>query len=416
MPWRALLRTSGAVWGLLPACVWMWIYARQPDALVTAPEGYWEAATAHIAVVGIVPLTLCAAAGAWEAARIRRSGLVDGGAPARSPLAVALSQLRTVWAAGLLCVLVALVCVAERAVGGPGRPDLRVPALLGLLVTAYTLAGYAVGLLLPRTLAAPVVAVAVFLWLSYPVAMEPLWLRQLNGTNLNEGWSYERTLDARALIAPGLVAIGILLAAVIVIAARTRPVKLTALLPVAAALALAVPIVTPLGYDPTTSRDTRLLSCAGEPVRVCLWPEQSKDGDRFRPWVADAAGRLKEAGVTLPKTYTPAFAGPTRADVITTLVSGMMPDPAPECAARQPWPGEEAYAPVAMWLELTAGGDPKEVANRVDDEGKAMSLVQDVRKLPATAQAQWYSTNRATLTRCDLQPRLAVTAYRGGSR
>ncbi|GAA3084694.1 hypothetical protein GCM10010449_05590 [Streptomyces rectiviolaceus] len=416
MPWRALLRTSGAVWGLLPACAWMWFYARQPDALVSAPEGYWEAATAHIAVVGIVPLTLCAATGAWEAVRIRRSGLIDRGAAARSPLVVALSQLRTVWGAGLLCVMVALACVAERAMGGPGGPDLRVLALLGLLVTTYTLAGYAVGWLLPWMLTVPVVAVAAFLWLSYPVSMEPLWLRQLNGTNLNEGWAYERTLDARALIAPGLVAAGLLLAALIVMVARAHVVRLTAMLPVTVAIAVAVPMVMPLEYDPTKARDTSTLSCAGAPIRVCLWPEQSQDTEKFRPWVENAAVRLKEAGVKLPKTYTPTFSDPTRADVVMSLVSGILPDPVPVCSERHTWPGEEAYAPVAMWLELTAGGNAEDVADRIDDGGKMMSLVQDVRKLPATDQTQWYSNNRSTLTRCDLKPQLTTTTYKGGTR
>ncbi|MFE0178039.1 hypothetical protein ACFWZ2_37590 [Streptomyces sp. NPDC059002] len=416
MPWRALLRTSGAVWGLLPACVWMWFYSRQPDALISAPEGYWEAATAHTAVVSIIPLTLCATTGAWEAVRLRRSGLVDKGAAARSPLVVALSQLRTVWGVGILCVMVALACVAERAMGGPGGPDLRVLALLGLLVLTYTLVGYAVGWLLPWMLTVPAVAVATFLWLSYPVAVEPLWLRQLNGTNLNEGWSYERTLDARALIAPGLVAAGLLLAAPIVVLARTRIVRLTAVLPVAITAAVAVPMVMPLEYDPTKSRETSALSCAGEPVQVCLWPEQSQDADKFRPWVEDAAVRLKKAGVKLPKTYSPAFADPTRADVVMSLVSGMLPDPVPACSERHVWPGEKAYAPVAMWLELTAGGNTDDVAGRIDDGGKTMSLVQDVRKLPANAQTQWYSKNRSTLTDCNLKPRLAATAYQGDTR
>lgn len=35
-----------------------------------------------------------------------------------------------------------------------------------------------------------------------------------------------------------------------------------------------------------------------------------------------------------------------------------------------------------------------------------MALVQDVRRLPAKAQTQWYNMNRSTLTRCDLKPQL----------
>ncbi|MEU3964785.1 hypothetical protein AB0F42_34175 [Streptomyces buecherae] len=361
--------------------------------------------------MSIIPLTLCAATGAWEAVRLRRSGLIDNGAAARPPLVVALSQLCTVWAVGLLCVLVALACVADRARGGPGGPDLRVLALLSILVFAYTLAGYAVGWLMPWMLTVPAVLVATFLWLIYPKAMEPLWLRQLNGTNLDEGWSYERTLATKALIAPGLVAAGLLLAALIVMMARTRIVRLLALLPAAVMAAVAVSLVVPMQYDATKPRETSALSCAGRPVQVCLWPEQLRDRDNFRSWSKEAAMRLKKAGVEPPGTYSPVFSDPEREDVIMSLVSSMMPDSGPACFGRHAWPGEEAYVPVAMWLELTAGGRTEDVASRIDDAGKTLSLVESVRKLPIKTQRQWYNKNRLTLMHCDLEPELTATAY-----
>lgn len=414
MPWRALLRTSGAVWGLLPACVWMWLFAHQPDSTVT--DRYWEAATAQTTTIGIVAVALSAAAAAWEAVRLRRSRIADyAGAPVRTPLVVALSQLRTVWGAGLACVLWTLLCVSEWAAGAPGAPDPRVVGLLCLMILAYTLAGYAVGWLFPGVLAVPAVAVATFLWLSYPVALEPFWLRQLNGTNLAECCAYDRTLDTRALVGPALVATGLLVAAAVAIVVRAWAARLAGLLPLALAVLIAVPMVDPLGYDPTDSRDTAALSCAGASPQVCVWPEQDDDAKKFRTWVEDSAGRLRKAGIAMPRAYTPAYSHPTRPDVIASLVSALMPQTAPACAADEgSWAGESAYGPLAAWLELTAGARTANVAGRFDDGGKTLALVHRVRKLPVQAQKQWYKKNRAALTSCDVKPELNPDAHGGG--
>ncbi|MFF9900782.1 hypothetical protein [Streptomyces longispororuber] len=411
MPWRALLRTSSAVWGLLPACLWMWVFAHQPDFAVE--DRYWEAATAQITTVGIIPVSLCAAAGAWEAARLKRSRLASGAA-ARTPFAVALSQLRVVWGVGAACVLWALVCVAGWATDGPRGPDLRVIGLLCLLLIAYTAVGYAAGWLFPGVLAVPAVAVATFLWLSYPVAVEPFWLRQLNGTNLTECCAYDRTLDHRALVAPALVATGLLVAAVVAVVARAWTVRLAGLLPLVVAVLVAVPLVDPLGFDPTKDRDTSALTCTGASPEVCLWPEQAQDAEKFRTWVGQSSARLRKAGVATPRTYTPAFSHPTRADVASSFVSALMPQSPPPCAQRRAWPGEAAYGPVAAWLEMTAGARPSDVAQRLDDGGRTLALVHDVRRLPTRAQQRWYETNRAALVHCDRKPELNPKAYVGG--
>ncbi|MFD5699642.1 DUF7224 domain-containing protein [Streptomyces lasiicapitis] len=412
MPWRALLRTSSAVWGLLPVCLWMWMFAHQPDFPGT--DRYWEAATAQITTVGIIPLSLCAAAGAWEAARLKRSRLASGAA-VRTPLAVALSQLRVVWGVGLACVLWALACVAGWAKDGPRGPDLRVVGLLCLLLVAYTAVGYAAGWLFPGVLAVPAVAVATFLWLSYPVTIEPFWLRQLNGTNLTECCAYDRTLDTRALAAPALVATGLLVAAVVAVVARAWTARLAGLLPLALAVLVAVPLVDPLGFDPTKNRDTSALTCAGESPKVCLWPEQADDAEQFGTWVGESSALLRKAGMATPRTYTPTFSRPTRADVISSLVGALMPQSPPACAERRAWAGESAYAPVGVWLELTAGARESDVARRLDDDGKTLSLVHEVRALPVRAQQRWYENNHAALTGCDRKPELNPKAYTGGA-
>ncbi|MFK4224829.1 hypothetical protein [Streptomyces sp. NPDC019890] len=288
--------------------------------------------------------------------------------------------------------------------------------MLAFMVCAYASLGYAVGWRLPGILAVPVVAVSAFLWLAYPVAMDPLWLRHLNGTSLGDCCGVDRTLDPRALLAPTIVTLGLFLAVLVIVGERSVMRRLLALVPVAVACAVAVPMVMPMGYDPTRNRDVSALSCSSGTPRICLWPEQQQDASKFRSWLEEGTKRLKEAGVVLPKTYTPSFVGPTRARVLASLVASVMPTDAPSCAQKGAWPGGRAGAPVATWLELTAGGRADDVAQRVvGDGGKTLSLVQQVRSLPAEAQLNWYRTNRAALNDCVTKPRIDPSAYAGSA-
>ncbi|MER5463944.1 hypothetical protein ABT010_25320 [Streptomyces sp. NPDC002668] len=415
MPWIALLRTSGAIWGVIPACAWMWYFTRQPDFLVT--NGYWESATAQATLIGVIPVTLCAATGTWEAIRLKRSGLIDtgGGTSERSSLTVAFAQLRVVWCVSAIFVIWSLICVSRWASGALGMPDLRVLALLAGMLWAYALLGYAIGWLLPGLLTVPGVAIGTFLWLSYPAAMEPLWLRQLNGTNLSECCAYDQTLAPRALIIPALVLLGLVGSALLAIAARARRSRLLSVLPLAAATAMAVPLAMPLGFSPSEKRDISALWCTDGAPRVCVWPEQRNAAEKFQTWAQEGAGRLSMAGVKPPKTYMPTSSDPTRSDVLRSLVSAVMPASFPDCHKQGVWSGRSAYFPVGAWLELTAGANRAEVAKRIADGGKALSLVDRVRALPAKDQLNWYQTNHAALTDCSREPRLDPGAYKDGT-
>ncbi|MFE5853429.1 hypothetical protein ACFQ61_09445 [Streptomyces sp. NPDC056500] len=412
MPWLSLLRMSPAAWGAIPACAWMWYFAQQPDFHVT--EGYWEAAIAQTTLIGMIPASLCAATGTWEAIRLKRSGLVDngGGTSARSCLTVALAQLRITWYVSALFVLWALICVTRWASGAPGLPDLRVVALLSLMLFTYALAGYAIGWLFPGLLAVPATAVVTYLWLAYPAALEPLWLRQLNGTNLSECCAYDQNLASRPLIVPAVVLLGLIGFALLAITARSRRGRLMSILPLTAAAAIAIPLAIPLGLSPSEKRDTSALRCTDGDIRVCLWPEQSNQAERIQTWAREGAARLSGAGVTPPAAYTPALSRPSKADVLRSLVSMVMPATFPRC---ENWAGRSAYFPVGAWLELTAGAPRAEVAKRMGDGGKTIALIDRVRTLPAKDQLNWYQTNRSALTDCDRRPKLEPGTPKDGT-
>lgn len=415
MPWLALLRTSGAAWAVIPTCAWMWYFTRQPDYLVI--RGSWEAATAQTTLIGIIPASVCAAAGTWEAIRLKRSRLIDtgGGTSARSSLTVALAQLRIVWCTAAIFAAWALICASRWASGGPGLPDMRVLALLALLLGTYTVAGYAIGWIFPGLLAIPCVAVGTYLWLAYPAALEPLWLRQLTGTNLSECCTYSQTLTPRALWVPALVLLGLAGSALVAIMARSGRNRLLAVLPLAVAAAVAVPLAMPLGLSPSKQRDTSAIQCTDGAPRVCMWPEQRGVAEDVRSWVRDGAARLSVAGVEPPATYTLDADNPDRAVVLKALVSTIMPIRFPDCGKQRAWAGRSAYFPVGAWLEITAGTLPVEITQRIGDGGKTVALVDRVRALPAKAQLSWYRANRAALTECDREPQLEPGGHAGGA-
>lgn len=283
MPWLSLLRMSPAAWGAIPACAWMWYFAQQPDFHVT--EGYWEAAIAQTTLIGMIPASLCAATGTWEAIRLKRSGLVDngGGTSARSCLTVALAQLRITWYVSALFVLWTLICVTRWASGAPGLPDLRVVALLSLMLFTYALAGYAIGWLFPGLLAVPATAVVTYLWLAYPAALEPLWLRQLNGTNLSECCAYDQNLASRPLIVPAVVLLGLIGFALLAITARSRRGRLMSILPLTAAAAIAIPLAIPLGLSPSEKETPARCGALMGTYASASGPNRATKPDGFRP-------------------------------------------------------------------------------------------------------------------------------------
>ncbi|WP_147255559.1 hypothetical protein [Streptomyces sp. PT12] len=385
--------------------LWLLAYSGNVTELVT--RGYWESVTAQSTFLLVWTAPAVAACGAWEGTRVRRSAVLEG-APTRSPVAVALTALAPTLLLGGLSVALAVSLLAPQAMGYPGWPSLPVMALQLLVVAAHTVVGYVLGLSALRALAVPVALVGSFLWMAYPAALPAFWVRQLNGTNIAECCAIDQTVATRGIIAPAVVAMG-MIAAAWLWSMRRRLYQIPAVVALGSLIATGAWIAQPLGYAAAQDRPAAERSCTGAEPRVCLWPEQRRSAAEITRWAGEAHDRLEAAGISVRAEITPMSAAPRRDDVIGLVAFGVLPNDIPACASRGDWPGNLAFGPLHAWLSLTAGVDPVSLAGRYIPQ--EVEIAERVRELPQPAQQEWFQRNAPTLTVCDQHPNLDPAHY-----
>ncbi|WP_329116106.1 hypothetical protein [Streptomyces sp. NBC_01353] len=266
---RTELRRGAGPWAGAAVAVTLLVtmYAKAP-----AWQGRWTDATDMLhAATGLLAGPLTLAAGCWQGGREWRRGTpellrsVPRGRLRRTLLAVAPSAL---WpTAGLF--LAATVCLlATWPYVGGGRPYLELVAADAVALAALGTLGHLVGLLVRWRLTAPLLAVVGYIGLaigSYTVS-PARWLSPAaeHASPWEEPvWWFAPT----SAVWTG----GIALAALLAYAARPARLRLLALLPLAAAVAAAVPVLRlpadgPWRPDPEA---TRLVCDDGTP-KVCV--------------------------------------------------------------------------------------------------------------------------------------------------
>ncbi|ANW18899.1 hypothetical protein [Streptomyces clavuligerus] len=213
---------------------------------------------------------LAAGLAVWESGRMRAAG-VWAMAPVRSRYRVAWNGIApAVYCAWLLLVLpVTVALVGARTL--PTLPGLAPLLLAMVLCVAHGAIGFAVGLFVPRLVAAPVMATAVWLLVAFTVASDAFWKRHVSGQyptafEFGEAAAYGSYLPH--LLFTGGIAAGV---ALLWIPLRPRAVR--------AALALAVMAVLPFiayqkvktwGPNPPLLSQQAPLECMGEAPEVCV--------------------------------------------------------------------------------------------------------------------------------------------------
>ncbi|WP_455432517.1 DUF7224 domain-containing protein [Streptomyces rubradiris] len=398
MPWRTVLRVSVAPRIGILLILWLIAYRGNVTELITT--GYWESVAAQSTSLLVWTAPAVAACAAWEGLRIRQSRALQG-APARSFGSVSFTALTPTLLLGALAVTLGLGLLLPQAAGSPDWTVAAILALELLVVAAHTAIGYVIGLSLPRLLAIPVALVGSFVWMAYPAAMNIFWVRQLNGTNLAECCSLNQVAAPRSMVAPALVATGLILAARLV-TVRQRSLRILAPAALAVAVAVSAWIAHPLGYSAATSRSLASRTCTGTQPRVCLWPEQHHFASDVVAWATDAHTRLAALDITTAAELSPTSSTPTSNDVRSLVAASALPRDIPECAKHGKWPGSLAFGPLSAWLTIKAGADPQVVVSRYTP-AEAQDATRILQR-PARAQTVWFKQNVKTLNRCDLQP------------
>ncbi|NXY97096.1 hypothetical protein HYE82_22480 [Streptomyces sp. BR123] len=417
---RTLLRTSSAT-ALLPFLL-LHVVVLLGDAMASSVlPGHGPSVVGPVELALAPAAAACAAAGAWEAARLRR-GRVPDQAPVRSPLTLALTVLLPVWGMGLAGLAAALIVTSRAAGALPAPSHTGMLAAYAAVLAAASLLGHLLGRVLPGLAAAPVAMVVGFCLVGFPVSFETPWPRHLVARAYESCCHPGQVIDPAAVWAPLLLATGLCLAAALVIHPFLKAARLLAVALAAAAAAVAVWLVHGLDHNPVLARDPSDLVCdtRGRPT-VCLWPE-TPDRGRAVDLVRSHTARLTAAGVPVADTLSAAprpgaseFGGKgivSDADIPLRLASTLMP-PVPACARTTgQYPATQDRQTLHAWLTATATGTPPvPVPHRYTAQD--IDLVRQVLAQPPAVQLAWYEQYRKALAGCTDRPDRTVP---GGAR
>lgn len=390
----ARLRSGPALWAV-PLTIFLAVIHVNNNPL--ASQGYPLAATARGASSVFVLAPIAGAIAAWEGGRLRSLGWFHLPSP-RRPLSIASEALWPVPAAALVGVVVAIVASLQ-ATGG--RPHFGVAAAALAAVLGFSVLGLGIGLRLAPPIAIPAVLVGGYAWMTFPVALEPLWLRHLNGAWFSCCLTGQE-LSPRALTSTVLVYGAFVLVGVALSWPRAGAVVRGAVVSlVGVALAAAVAQASLLGADPSTPRPAADLECRHGAVQMCVWPEHSRVlTDAALESVAAASARWRALGLDLPQHFSEGMSAPqdepavrfgttptaTTSDIVVSLaasVSQQYLSCTTDDAYEVPAPLEAGLA-----LAVTAGVEPSELVDHYGQMAEAAPMLAFELERSGTMAAQ----------------------------
>ncbi len=414
MPIRSVLRVSAGSWLALPIILLAALFSLAHQPATADPYAIARSAAGTITLAFVAPI--CAALGAWEGARFRRAAW--WALPhVRSRAAIAAWSTAPVILAGSIAVAVASIVQLTRA--GLFVPDARLLALTVAVISAHTLLGFAAGLWVPVVIAAPAALILSFLWMAFPAAMDPLWLRHLNGS-LSTCCGLQQDLAPAAVIAAFLVAAGMVAAAFLLVTQQAWSWVRGALsvVPLAIAVAAGSVIASPLGPDPAVARDASALVCATDRsgVEVCVWREHAGRLGEVLGIAADAVAAWDASGIPTPRRFTelePASRSErafgfslesTKADIVGSLAYSILP-PWPSCANAGPYPSARVLDELYAWFAAVGGMSERDLVRRFDvaappGSQTPLAVVRALRSRPPAVQRQWVNGNLEATRNC----------------
>lgn len=371
----------------------------------TDPYGYSAAAIAQGGIALTVIAPFCALFGVLEGARYKAAANLISTSNRR--LATIIVRLvLPVTAAGILLLAFSQFVVASTVVIPQTVTEGLVVVSQVIVVVAFTLFGFALGSNLPKAFAIPASVVVPWMWLVYPSATEPLWMRHLNG-NLSGCCDISVAPATDVAIAGALVAIAIAIVSLMAVPrirgkARSGLAALAGLLLVA----IAVNMAQGLGHSPGTARDTGQLVCI---ERVCVWPENRKQLSSVIRQQAKIRRELDGFGMSPPELVTEDSSAGRRAwifgttpdagkgDIGVALVAGLLPA-TPKCAETRPYDTNDTRPLIERWIFESAGVD----ANGLEIELGAQHRrkLGELRAMPKLEQGTIVDNALSALNRC----------------
>ncbi|SBT90416.1 hypothetical protein GA0115233_101871 [Streptomyces sp. DI166] len=293
---RAVLLSSSAKWAI-PFAVALSLFYYYGSGTPRETFSYSPAlVSSALGTLYAVAYAIASALAVWESARLRKGGVWAMG-PVRSRYRVAwngiIPAVATAWVVLVLPVALALGSVAA----------LPTPAGLGPLVMAMVLCvahatiGFGVGILAPPVVAAPLMAVIVWVLVAFSWSSDAFWMRHVSGqypTTLMFG----ETATYKSLVPPLLLAGGIAAGvAVLWLPLRSKAARglLAAAVPVVCSV-LAVQAVQGWTANPPLLANQAAMECAGGAPKVCVPQAGPADAATVRKAAASVLADLHAAG------------------------------------------------------------------------------------------------------------------------
>lgn len=336
------VRVLGLAWLIPLQVVAIAVYR---SGTFSVEEGYPPAEQALGSESFILCIPLVALAAAIAANKLDRSGFLDR--PLARPPMLSLGT-------PLLGIFIpsSAVAVAAQAFSLSNASDVSVSFILllppVLWAGAATLFGWLVGAKLPLKFAAPLSVLVPYAVVGFPPAMDPAWMQHTIGMS-TLCCDVSEIPNWRPLVAAFLLASGTCLAMWVAITRRlTRSISAIAvagvIIPVLLAGSSAM-VAMPLGYQATSPRDSKLLSCKDFGVEVCYWPEHAFEVESAEPEIRAVVEVARTNGllipdrlVELPEDEAPWPAAPllirendSPVEVQRKAAWAMMPIPSIEC-------------------------------------------------------------------------------------
>ncbi|MGW3679798.1 DUF7224 domain-containing protein [Streptomyces prasinus] len=406
----ANLRASAALWLMLPVLIYVSLYIGDAASPVPSRYGVEAGELTAYAVAVVVPAT--AGAAAWEAGRHRMLGALRATAHrsvirqllrAAAPLLLLLGVL----------VIGAVVMVYDAARVLPQGAGLLAVAHLIVLSCGWLVIGWCVGLVMPKSIASPVVAIGCWVWLSWPHATANPWVRHLGGF-IDGLSSVTDTRSPSVYFVPWGVTAALALAfwalASIPRRAWGAAVALTTIM---LTLLTGRALVSDWGFRHPTSPRITTMTCAGDAPRVCVPPEYAPYATHLWKDVLAPIGKLREAGVPAPRELRISSTEVPLEPGIWPLYwspAGHSTDPAQYAAdmAESAVTGTAALHGVkdcrqpgsaaAAWAALAAGVPRQGVQAALAPAD--WDAVQKVRNRPVEEQADWFTKTVTAQEHC----------------
>lgn len=409
-----VLRTSSATWLALPSLALIVLATSANRATPEFASGHAPAIAAGAFSMLIFAAAATAGCGAWEAARIRRSGVWDL-APWRARYAIAANALWPVFALGGGLMLVTQVQRYVMAGTWPTVPSVPAVLVAVLLPVPYAVIGFAVGCLIRSWLVAvPLMFVGTWFWIGFvgnSTVEIPgtVWLRHVSTYTM-------RTPDLSQVIAPEALLVPLLFTGSLAGAAALLWLRRRVLVrgTLAAGLALAgvgtcFALAGGWGYQTPMAASGMREVCGKQATPTVCVPELYEERlPRTEAAARQVVERLAAVGVPKPTKVTHASltdrnqpgvwrmwyaADPSDAELLHSAATAPVPE-----ATRACLDGEVAEV-LDRWLVLVSGlGEKAPPAQYPEDE--FTSAARQLTERPKAQQRAWFEETVLEAKRC----------------